>query len=168
MKCQSPGCNNAATVHLTQLQEGGKKKSEVHLCEQCADKEGITTPTQHLTLEQMLSSVSVPSDEAAEGQPACPDCGMTFDVFRTSGRLGCANDYTIFRDDLVPLIERMHDAMEHCGKVPYRAEEVQSRARQVQSLSAELHEAIEREDYEQAAELRDRIKQVEESGHASG
>ena len=105
MKCESPGCNNSATVHLTQLQEGGKKKSEIHLCEQCAEKEGITTPIQHLTLEQIISQMSVKPDDLPEGLSACPECDMTFDVFRSSGRLGCAHDYEIFRDELMPLIE---------------------------------------------------------------
>jgi protein arginine kinase activator len=167
MKCEAPGCNNPATVHLTQLQEGGKKKSEKHLCEQCAETEGITTPMQHLTLEQILSTMSVKSDESGEGQTSCPDCGMNFDVFRTSGRLGCAKDYDVFREELIPLIERMHDATEHHGKIPSRAEELQSRRMQAMQLSESLRDAVDREDYEKAAELRDRIKQIEESGHAS-
>ncbi len=162
MRCEAPGCLNQAIVHFTQL-EGGKKV-EIHLCEKCAEKQGVTTPPKHLALQQILESLEVggKSESEADKKGACPRCGLVFSEFRSSGRLGCSHDYTVFRDALERLIGRIHDADQHRGKVPSRAGELTVRRQQVQGLSDELQSAIDSENYERAAELRDQIRVIEE------
>jgi protein arginine kinase activator len=86
----------------------------------------------------------------------CPDCGVRFMEFRTGGRLGCPTDYQAFARGLLPLILRSHGATRHVGKVPGRRAPASDRARL--RLRSEFRAAIAREDYEQAARLRDQLR----------
>ncbi len=85
---------------------------------------------------------------------ACPDCGLKFMEFRSRGRLGCPNDYDVFARGLSPLIQRTHGATRHVGKVARRQPGASRRLR----LRTRLREAIAREDYEQAARIRDQLR----------
>ena len=153
-------CNkNVATVHLTEIVKN--QKIEKHLCEQCAKEEGYTIKT-HVSLEDMLTAfISHHSDASEMAETTCPDCGMTYIDFRNEGRLGCPHDYEVFREALDPLLERVHGKLEHTGKLPSRAGESQKRQRDLMTMRRQLREAVEREDYEEAARLRDEIKEKE-------
>jgi len=91
----------------------------------------------------------------------CPDCGMTLTELRRRGRLGCPKDYEVFREYLDELLERMHGATEHVGRVPGLAEGELERVRKISDLKHELGQAINEEAYERAARLRDELKTLE-------
>lgn len=94
-------------------------------------------------------------------QKECPVCGISFFEFRNSGRLGCPYDYTHFESDLQPLLKNVHDKVEHRGKRPKRAAaSADSQAEMIQ-LRRDMEEAVEREDYERASEIRDKLRGME-------
>jgi protein arginine kinase activator len=150
-----------ATVHLTDILPGGEKR-ERHLCEQCAAKEEVMPKiTQaHVPLDELLAGLVV--GKAAIQQLAdlkCPHCGLTFVEFRQNGLLGCPRDYDAFEKALVPLIERAHEgSSHHIGKVPRRLGTPRPTENDLIRLKRRLAKAVEDEQYEEAARLRDKIK----------
>jgi len=161
MKCQK--CNNQATLHITEVLEQ-EQFEELHLCEQCAHKYLYEPQQKALAAKTSSSSEAVAS---AEEEPfaarECPSCGLKFVEFRNSGRLGCPHDYEEFREELVPLLENIHGEIRHCGKSPHRSPKNQQIQSELIQLRNRLKQAVTREDYEEAARLRDRIRQIEES-----
>jgi len=157
MQCQR--CNRPATVHLTEVVHG--EKIERHLCEVCAQKEGIALTTTIPLTDLLLGSVAEAQQEARSARDlTCPYCQMTWAKFRRTGLLGCPHDYEVFREALRPLLKRAHDgALEHVGRIPAHSDRA---ARQVQQLRLreELRRAVEAEDYETAARLRDELNQL--------
>jgi len=104
------------------------------------------------------------SDEtAALNQRECPHCGIKFVEFRNSGRLGCPHDYQEFREELTPLLENIHGETRHCGKTPRRLPQNKQTQSELVQLRGRLKQAINKEDYEEAARLRDQIRTLEES-----
>ncbi len=165
MQCQI--CNKrTATIHLTEITEG--VRSEMHVCEHCAAEQGIAAQGQ-VSINELLTNflASQPSDEeimgaAAEPEQKCPDCGFTLDRLRKEGTLGCPRDYEIFEQSLMPLIERAHNgATAHCGKVPAKVPGTTRKLAGLTILRQQLEAAIKSEDYERAAELRDKMKHLE-------
>jgi protein arginine kinase activator len=154
-----------ATIHVTDTENGEKRHTS--LCEDCAQEEGITGK-KHATPQELLNAL-MSQQQAAQVEAAklvCKECKITYAEFRQTGLLGCPACYASFEQQLVPLLERAHDGIvEHYGKVPRKAGG--SPARSVQSdlirLRRELKAAIEQEDYENAARLRDHIKDLEQS-----
>ena len=168
MKCEN--CNNPATVHLTEIKAG--KKVEKHLCESCAAQlEGIGNPKGHTPINELLTNFVMSHSGTAKEQTAaaCDNCGITWAEFRQSGLLGCSNDYRVFERELAPLIQRAHEgATHHVGKVPTRRGSTNLAPRRKvdgEKLKKDLQRAIEAEDYERAAKLRDQIR-VAESDNA--
>ncbi|MCG3180497.1 MAG: Protein-arginine kinase activator protein [Phycisphaerae bacterium] len=163
MKCQSPKCNNPATVHLTEI-IGGEKR-EKHLCEECAAGEGITTGKTPVSLNEWLQNFVMQQSGAAAaktGEMVCGSCGMTFAEFRQRGLLGCPACYKAFEQVLMPLISRAHgNATHHVGKVPSTMDKTQRRQYELVDLRRRLRDAVATEQYEQAAQLRDRISELE-------
>ena len=164
MKCDN--CNKQATVHLTEIRNG--KKIEKHLCEQCAaQNEGLAVgPKGHTPINELLTNfVLAHSGLQKETGAVCDACGITWAEFRQSGLFGCANDYTAFEKDLTPLLQRAHEgATHHVGKVPTRRGGTGVPLKKqvdVAKLRKELAKAVEAEDYERAAKLRDQIKTAE-------
>lgn len=105
------------------------------------------------------ASATVP--EVADGFEPCPSCGISFADFRQSGRLGCYYDYEHFSRGLIPLLEKIHGHRQHTGRVPEKIGERIRRQRELTEHRQELQTAVEREDYEAAAILRDKIKALE-------
>lgn len=166
MKCDN--CKNPATVHLTEIKNG--KKLEKHLCEQCAaQQEGIPVKS-HTPINELLTNfVLAHSGQLAKEQSvACEACGITWAEFRQNGLLGCEHDYALFEKDLGPLLQRAHEgATHHQGKVPTRRGGTgvpMKRQLDLTKLRKELQRAVEAEDYERAARLRDQIRDAEENG----
>jgi protein arginine kinase activator len=158
MTCQR--CKDEATVHLTEMVEG--RRRELHLCAKCAQKAGVTMPEQppKLALDAVVENLIVTHVGELVGALAeltCPDCGLKFMEFRARGWLGCPNDYRVFGRGLLPLLMRAQGATRHVGKQPNQRVDSGGKLR----LRAELRAAIAREDYEQAAQLRDQLRPKE-------
>lgn len=175
MICES--CHqNLATVHLTEIVQ--KYKKETHLCEECARTKGVPYKNQ-LSVKEFLGGLAggakkdaeppvvAPAATPAAPAPAefaepCPHCGLTFAEFRSTGRLGCHNDYEHFGRGLRPLLEKIHGSVQHTGRVPARVGARIERQRLIGALQRDLSQAVEREEYERAAELRDKIRGLEQ------
>ena len=164
MQCEN--CKeNPATVHLTEIVNG--QRNEKHLCQGCAEKEGITAKSQ-VSLNELLNSLLAAQEQNSEvnsdeyAQLKCPHCGITLEQFRRQAVLGCPHDYEVFSNVLGPLITKAHNGnTTHRGKVPAGAgESVKSRSKLLK-LERQLNEAVAKEDYETAAKLRDKIKQLQ-------
>jgi protein arginine kinase activator len=150
----------SATVHLTDLAKGDKR--ERHLCEQCAAQEGVIVK-QHISMNDVLNTFLMSQAGVQElSRLKCPDCGMSFIEFRSQGLLGCPNDYVVFGEALDSVIERAQDGKKHhTGKKPGETIHVNSAERERLTVQKELREAIEAEDYERAARLRDRLAELQ-------
>jgi protein arginine kinase activator len=159
MKCQK--CHNPATLHITEVLEN-EQFEELHLCEQCANKY-LYEPQQKGGGKSAGVEQAVEGEETPFSHHECPLCGMKFAEFRNSGRLGCPNDYQEFREELTPLLENIHGETRHCGKTPRRLPQNKQTQSELIQLRNRLKQAITKEDYEEAAKLRDRIRTLEES-----
>lgn len=155
-------CGKEATVHLTDVVNG--QKIEKHLCQECAAAEGLTIKA-HFPLAKILEGLVDQSLAQKELEDLrCDVCGITFSEFREQHLLGCPNDYEVFEHVLTPLLERAHDGgTYHTGKVPANAAESERRHIELLRLRGQLKQAVADEDYESAAGLRDRIKELEET-----
>jgi len=159
MLCQQ--CKKqTATVHLTDLVQGEKR--ERHLCEDCANAEGVVVK-QNVSINDVLNSFLMSQASVQEmARVKCPDCGITFVEFRNQGLLGCANDYEVLGTALTSVIERAQDGQtQHTGKRPGQTVQIDPVQQERFRLQRELREAIEREDYEQAARIRDQLGELQ-------
>jgi protein arginine kinase activator len=161
--CQICG-KNPATVHYTEIHDN--KMSEIHVCPHCAEEKGINAPQakQKFDLADVIASMvdtMTNTDEERVGRVQCPRCGLLYSAFKETGRLGCADCYAAFQFQLRPLLRRIHGDTRHRGKSPSHDGESVSKSRQMQRLYDELHRAVEREEFERAAEVRDEIKRLE-------
>jgi len=164
MQCQI--CKkNDATIHLTEITDG--VRTEMHICELCAQEEGIAVKSQ-VPINELLSSLLAvqPADDELFGDSgqklSCPRCGFTWEQFRKKGLLGCPYDYEVFEKILLPLIEKAHnDKTTHCGKMPLKTPADTKKQIQLLTLRQQLDAAVQNEDYELAAKLRDKINQSE-------
>ena len=155
MTCQR--CPEKASVHLTETVNGERR--ELHLCVPCAREAGVALPdaAPGLALDAVVQNLIVTHVGELVGELAsltCPDCGLKFMEFRARGRLGCPSDYRVFARGLLPYIQRAHAATRHVGKVARPRPDAADRLR----LRTQLRAAIDREDYELAARLRDRLR----------
>ena len=163
MVCQICG-KNPATVHFTEIHDN--KMSEIHVCERCAEEKGLQSgaPKQKFDIAQVLGDMmdSMSSTEEQRiGRVQCSRCGLLYSAFKETGRLGCAECYEAFQFQLRPLLRRIHGDTRHKGKTPARDGVGTSRSRQIQRMFDELQRAVEREEFERAAELRDAIRKIE-------
>lgn len=151
-----------ATVHIT---DTVPDKRERHLCEACAEKEGVIIKHHHHTTSEILQHfIKQKTGLGAADEVSCPLCGMSFREFQLKGQLGCPNDYQAFRKLLKPLIERAHEGgTHHVGKIPPTADAALQKQTGLVRLRRELQEAIDHENYELAARVRDQIQALETS-----
>lgn len=159
MQCDHCG-NDQAAIQLTKVENNEMRV--LHLCEGCAAAQGVETgtPAASAPLVDFLAQIGKGTEITAAG--ACPSCGLTAGQLKQVGRLGCATCYSHFDQHLRGLLRRLHGGTQHVGKVSARAdsEEVDRNAR-VQSLRRSLQRAIDAEDFEHAALLRDQIRRME-------
>lgn len=161
MLCQQ--CKKqTATVHLTDLVNGEKR--EKHLCEECASGEGVAVK-QHVSINDVLNEFLSQHERVQElSRMKCPDCGMTFVEFRSQGVLGCPKDYDVFGRELANLIERAQDGnTHHTGKRSGDTQALDPVQQERLRLQRELRNAVETEDYERAARLRDQLSELKPS-----
>ena len=165
MKCQK--CDRPASFHITDLVEG--KPKELHLCEECA--QAFLAPNEEEAAEVLPAMAGLLAQHLAVGETAdqlarldqrvCPVCGISFLEFRKQGRLGCPHDYVFFAEELDPLLMNIHDQTHHIGKAPKRQSSGADQQTQLIRLRREMKEAVAHEKYEQASELRDKIRDIE-------
>jgi protein arginine kinase activator len=146
-----------ATVFLTQIVDG--KMQKVNLCESCSKEKGVTDPTGFALADLLLGLGAAQEMERGGTVQKCPTCGFSQADFKKTGRLGCAACYQTFSDGLATLLKGMHKGTDHVGKVPARARQSIERETQVRALQRDLRKAVAAEDYESAAQLRDKLKQ---------
>jgi protein arginine kinase activator len=160
MKCQK--CTKQATLHITEI-VSETQVEELHLCEECANKH-LYEPAGKVMGKGSDSGPAEESEEmSALNQRQCPECGIKFMEFRNSGRLGCPNDYLEFKDELTALLENIHGETKHCGKAPRRLPQNKQTQSELMQLRKQLQQAVNKEAYEEAAELRDRIRKLGET-----
>ena len=147
-----------ATVHLTDFVDG--KPVQRHLCDKCYGKEEelpLLSPAN--LLSQLVASIAPELQQLAALK--CPECGMTYLQFRQTLSLGCPNDYEAFSEPLDQLLEQIHGAKRHTGRVPHGAAQQAESGPALEVLRRELDEAVKSEDFERAARLRDEINSLE-------
>lgn len=171
MQCDICG-KKQATVHLTEIIDD--QMTELHLCEECAREKG-SQMEKHFDLSDLLAGLA---DMGAQIEPQleeklkCPNCGMTYRDFKAIGQLGCGECYKAFKKNLASLLKRIHGSTQYFGKAPAVPVErggkaqagrvkAMSTAQQLQDLKMKLQKAIQQEAFEEAARLRDRIKELE-------
>lgn len=164
MKCQK--CDKPATFHITDLVDGEAK--EVHLCETCAKEflspiteDNEVVPAMAGLLAQQLAVGETAEELARLDEKVCPVCGVSFLEFRKQGRLGCPHDYVHFSSELEPLLVNIHGETHHVGKTPQHSGQDAEQQTQLIRLRREMKEAVSKEDYEKASELRDEIHKIE-------
>ena len=153
---------NHATVHVTEIVNGSKK--EVHLCEPCARSAGVGIKFS-FSISDILGNLVEPptAGKAAERSASlkCPECGLSYTDFKSKARLGCANDYQVFKGELLRLLEKVHGSTTHVGKTPVTADVHVKKEHELMRLKRELESVVKTEDFEKAAQIRDRIRTLE-------
>ena len=163
MRCDYCGKDDAV-IQLTKVKDN--EMQVLHLCESCAAEEGVesTGSAGPGPLADFLAQIGKSVGEEANSLGECPSCGMTPAQLKQTGRLGCAECYTHFEPHLRGLLRRLHGGTQHAGKqVIARSVDEQDRRSQVDSLRRGLLRAVDAEDFERAAQLRDEIRQLEQS-----
>ena len=158
---------NLATVHLTEIIKN--KKREIHMCENCARNKGVAFKSQQFSISDLLSGLvntQAAQEMAKMSQIKCPICGLSYLDFRQHGRLGCATDYTVFKDGLLPLLERIHGNTQHQGKIPTSSGETHKVSKELLELRQTLRKVVDMENYEEAAKIRDKIRKLEAQRNA--
>ncbi|MCL2873722.1 MAG: UvrB/UvrC motif-containing protein [Defluviitaleaceae bacterium] len=164
-KCQK----RHATIHLKQI--WGNENIEMHLCNTCATEHsselsGVSFDNFFLGVVNSFFKDIGKLQEApiAADTYKCDSCGLTYDDFRKYGRLGCSSCYLAFRSQLSAIFDNVQGASEHRGKLPQRAGSDILHEKRLKALKSELTKAIEREEYEAAARIRDEIKALKGDG----
>ena len=174
MLCEK--CNkNPATVHYRYNDNGSI--TELHLCSECAQTEGIVSP-KGTASKGYTSKFGIGDDyfgslpfsslfsqgySKSQGlsQRVCPGCGLSENELRSGGKLGCAQCYDTFSDIVDVMLRKMHMSNEYKGKAPEGLGENMSLAGKIEKLRAEMQTAVENQEYEQAAKIRDAIRRLE-------
>ena len=150
---------NSATVHLTEIING--RIVEMHICQVCAQAKASEL-NKHLNISGFLGSLAdMMGGFPKEDLLKCHSCGLSYKEFKEKGRLGCGNCYTAFRRLLLPLLKKVHSAVQHTGKIPLHLDKKISSRLKIKDLHERLQRAIQLEEYEEAAKLRDQIKGLE-------
>jgi protein arginine kinase activator len=150
---------NDAAVFLTQIVDG--KMQKVNLCEGCSKEKGVQDPTGFALADLLLGIGAAEEIEKGGSSTRCPVCGFTQADFKKTGRLGCSSCYVAFADGLNSLLKAMHKGTTHVGKLPARAQKTLALSDRMKTLTESLRKAVQEENYETAAALRDEIRQLE-------
>ena len=160
---------NQATVHLTEIID--EEMTELHLCEECARKKSASME-QSFGLSDLLAGLAdfgAQLGEEADSKAACANCALTYEDFKRIGRLGCSECYQAFRKSLSGLLKRIQGSGQHVGKVPKGSAVLQAPPAPVkekpkselQEFREKLKAAVAEENFEEAAKLRDKIRELE-------
>lgn len=151
-----------ATVHFTRIVN--QQKVEMYVCEQCARENSDLKINIHKLFSAIMGA---DEPDGIEETPfttiKCGFCGMTIEEFHKTGLLGCAKCYDAFSDSIQTMLKRIHGNVKHHGKIPKKISGKIRDAYNLRSLKEELQKCIENEEYEKAAQIRDKIKSLEKS-----
>lgn len=164
-----------ATVHLTEIVD--QQMSEMHLCEECARQKSVQME-QQFGLADLLAGLADMGNKGGSSKDAaaatakaaaltCSKCGLSYDDFRKFGRLGCGHCYISFKEQLDALLKKIHGSNHHLGKMVSKPKKTSSstatkaKKDDLTSLRQDLQEAIHSEDFEKAAQIRDKIREME-------
>ena len=151
-----------ATMKVSQLDKEGRV-TEIAVCAECARQRGFAEVEKlKANAAEILTELKTRIDEG-DSRLVCRSCGLSYAEFKRLGRLGCADCYVSFHDELLPLIRRIHDAVQHVGRTASGGRKQAQMKMNVQRLREALSGAIQDEDYEKAAALRDQLRQTEEA-----
>lgn len=160
-----------AVTHIRQNING--VQSEMHLCEKCAAE--ISEKFEYgkffsdfgFGIDSMLGSIFgqefLPEGLISEKEERCPMCNTAFSEIRKTGNAGCGKCYETFRSQFMPLIHRIHGKTIHNGRIPASAEANLSVKNRISELENELKHAIELQEFEKAAKLRDELNELKKS-----
>ncbi len=153
-----------ATVHMKTVIQG--KVEEIYLCEECAQSRDNFNFEDSLSIHNFLAGLlDIGTRQHAQSQGdalnQCEQCNSSYSKFREIGKLGCSHCYLDFKNRLLPLIRKVQGNVRHGGKIPKRRGGKLLSRRKLNQLRQELQEAIHREAFERAAELRDQIRELE-------
>ncbi len=151
-------------LNVTSIEDGEMRT--LNLCQECADARGLgMSVPEKAPLADFLAQMAEDFSESASVEEPCPFCGTTHSDFRRSGRLGCAQCYGRFEGQLRPLLRRLHGASQHVGKL-YQGGTTAAgdRFARLASMRVRLQRAVDVEDFESAATLRDLIHGLELEG----
>jgi len=156
---------NPATVHYTKIINGNIE--ELHLCEECAANNSefnLNSPFSfHNLWTGLIEGFQNTTPNKSANKLTCPFCGLDYSQFRETGKFGCAKCYETFSGNLIPLFRGIHGHDRHVGKVPSRTNKKAADERKIEKLKKRLKELIEKEAFEEAAKVRDEIRQLENS-----
>ena len=161
MKCEICGLKDAV-IHIRQIQKD--LVHELHICEECAQEKGlIREEDSELPIANLLSGLLEGKDVtgASDVKDVCPKCGLKVSEFRKQGKLGCPECFQAFEKDVRAIVSQMAARPRHTGKLPHTLVVEHAAAAEGVGLREELREAVEQEDYELAARLRDRLREME-------
>lgn len=163
-----------ATVHVIKIINNQQETK--YLCEVCANEQGelnIFNPTP-FSVQNLLAGLLKMEPlwagpvHGAQVKLQCENCGLTFSQFGQIGRFGCSNCYKTFREHLGPLFRRIHGSAQHAGKIPARSGSLLRVQRDIDILREKLQEAVNKEEFEEAARLRDQIRELEAKMEGKG
>jgi len=163
MKCEVCGLKEAV-IHIRQVFPTGVQ--EVHVCEECAQEKGFSRAreddeTPELSISNLLTGLIEFREPHGEvSRESCPRCGLTVQEFRKRGKLGCSECFAAFAVDVRAALSQMAGRTHHTGKLPRRVSAEPMAVEDRERFKSELKEALENEEYEKAALLRDRIKEL--------
>ena len=165
MKCQKCG-KYEATTHITEIVNG--VKNERCLCSKCAGLDGVNLgfgASFSPDLDNFFGSLwSTPKPLVMPKEAMCPNCKTGLSDLQKTGRLGCSECYKTFYDILLSPLKDIHGSNRHIGKIPQRASKIAIRGKQTEHLKVELNQAVLDQNFEKAAELRDKIRDLENKG----
>ncbi|MFT5466784.1 MAG: protein arginine kinase activator [Verrucomicrobiales bacterium] len=184
MECDACKEDNAS-IFLTEVVEGKVKK--VNLCQTCAEEKGVNNP-KGFNLAELLKGIGEQTIQPKSSRGLiCPKCGFSQGDFKKTGRMGCSECYDIFTAGLEGLLKAMHKGLSHMGKAPHgfeaglipeipaaagaddepleelepEPEPVPTEENRIEALQEKLASSIEEENYEEAARIRDELRQIE-------
>ena len=161
---------NKATVHLTEIVND--QVTKLNLCETCAKDKGSDVE-QHFGIADLLAALSdveaephAPGSSVTSSKSRCASCGLTYEDFKKTGRLGCSDCYNEFKSALTPLLKRIHGTTQHLGKAPspvfMKEQKFLSKLQEeMDAVKLQFQRAVKNEEFEEAAALRDKIKFLE-------
>ncbi len=165
MKCQI--CKeNSANIIFTKIVNN--EKVTLNICAECAKEKGLTikiSSTGDPQPETLLESD--PLDFGKQNESYTPDitckvCGLTLAEFKKSGFFGCDQCHEAFGKYVEDLLKQIHGSTVHEGKTPLNISNDMELKKHLRALRMRLQRCIESEEYERAAELRDKIATLED------